>query len=310
MSALDVKKHGGLDRSWRLSCRALLWLFLLERGECLGDSVGALDGQRSLAGAPSLDRARRDIEGRADSGGSTTKLADDNLDYGPLSLWRAEVDALQPHDPSPIRHQANDTAQSFGGQWDRPRRQRPGAVDVAHKISDRLQSHILAKDQSLDAGDDGGRIFLSEDLFGGPERQPFGGHDYRDILAAAAVASDGVVDFVSDFHFLWGLGLFGGGGIAIATEESVDVALGGFHGCHGTPWIDGDLGAGLGTLLAKRAEIEGSNGGVFGNAGGGQRGGKLGDVGKGQFVGILCRGEFSGDPFASVVNEADIEALQ
>lgn len=24
MSALDVKKHGGLDRSWRLSCRALL----------------------------------------------------------------------------------------------------------------------------------------------------------------------------------------------------------------------------------------------------------------------------------------------
>jgi hypothetical protein len=29
MSALDVKKHGGLDRSWRLSCRALLSVFLL-----------------------------------------------------------------------------------------------------------------------------------------------------------------------------------------------------------------------------------------------------------------------------------------
>lgn len=29
MSALDVKKHGGLDRSWRLSCRALLSVFWL-----------------------------------------------------------------------------------------------------------------------------------------------------------------------------------------------------------------------------------------------------------------------------------------
>ena len=29
MSALDVKKHGGLGRSWRLSCRALFMVFLL-----------------------------------------------------------------------------------------------------------------------------------------------------------------------------------------------------------------------------------------------------------------------------------------
>lgn len=28
MSAMDVKKHGGLDRSWRLSCRALFSVFL------------------------------------------------------------------------------------------------------------------------------------------------------------------------------------------------------------------------------------------------------------------------------------------
>ena len=28
MSALDVKKHGGLDRSWRLSCRALFWVLV------------------------------------------------------------------------------------------------------------------------------------------------------------------------------------------------------------------------------------------------------------------------------------------
>lgn len=52
MSALDVKKHGGLDRSWRLSCRALLSVFASNEGghDIQGGSRGhapclpALDG--------------------------------------------------------------------------------------------------------------------------------------------------------------------------------------------------------------------------------------------------------------------------
>lgn len=55
MSAMDVKKHGGLDRSWRLSCRALLSVFLLdERGH---DIQGGSRGHAPLL--PSLDGAPR-----------------------------------------------------------------------------------------------------------------------------------------------------------------------------------------------------------------------------------------------------------
>lgn len=39
MSALDVKKHGGLDRSWRLPCRALLSVFLLGVPSLASDGV-------------------------------------------------------------------------------------------------------------------------------------------------------------------------------------------------------------------------------------------------------------------------------
>lgn len=56
MSAIDVKKHGGLDRSWRLSCRALLSVFWLD--ERCHDVESRRCGHPALL--PSLDGAPRD----------------------------------------------------------------------------------------------------------------------------------------------------------------------------------------------------------------------------------------------------------
>jgi hypothetical protein len=123
----------------------LLWLFLLKSGQCLSDGVCALDGQRSLAGAPRLDSARRDIEGHTDSGSGAAKLADDNLHNGPLSLGRASVDAPgQPHDPTAIRHQANDAA-GLAGERNRSRRERGRTLNPTVKTGDRLESHGIER---------------------------------------------------------------------------------------------------------------------------------------------------------------------
>lgn len=120
---------------------ALLWIFLLERGQCLGDSVGALDGQRSLAGSPSLDGARRNIEGRANGGSGAAELADDNLHGGTLSLWRAGVDhSAKPHDPAAGRHETNN-AERLRRERDRTRRERGGALNPSVKSTDWLESH-------------------------------------------------------------------------------------------------------------------------------------------------------------------------
>ena len=77
MSALHVKKHGGLDRSWRLSCRALLGVFgvLDERGHHV---------QRGGSGhsilLPALDGALGDAASVRELLGGKPRLGADRLD--------------------------------------------------------------------------------------------------------------------------------------------------------------------------------------------------------------------------------------
>ncbi len=124
-----------------VGCDVLLWIFLLERGQCLSDGVSALDRQWSLAGSPRLNGARRDGQALGNRGRCATKQADDNLHDGSLSLRRARVDhSTKPHDPATVRHQANHT-KSLSGQRHRPRRERRGALNPSVISRDWLKGH-------------------------------------------------------------------------------------------------------------------------------------------------------------------------
>lgn len=78
MSALDVKKHGGLDRSLRLSCRALLSVFASNEG---GHDIQGGGGRHTTL-LPSLDGALGDAASGRELLSGKSGLLTDRLDSG------------------------------------------------------------------------------------------------------------------------------------------------------------------------------------------------------------------------------------